>query len=147
MIFKHVYWICIRWEVKMVRRVVISAMFPLLAMLQGTARAEDLSDLRASLQGCLDVAMTAASFEKARMGERGTLVLHCSEQQAQKLYASLARRVPERNVTLLNRDKGTERRFGLSSCYQVKEKAGGTPAEEFSCRIAISVGAALLEAF
>jgi hypothetical protein len=130
----------------MLRQAVVSAMFSLM-MLQGVGKAEDLSDLRASLQGCLDGAMTAASFEKARMGKRGTLVLHCSEQQAQTLYASLARRVAERNITFPNRDKGTERRFGLSTCVEVKEKASGTPAEEFSCRIAISVGAALLEAF
>jgi hypothetical protein len=130
----------------MLRQIVVSAMFSLM-MLQGAGKAEDLTDLRASLQGCLDGAMTAASFQKARMGERGTLVLHCSEQPAQKLYTSLARRVAERNITFPNRDKGTERRFGLSTCFEVKEKASGAPAEEFSCRIAISVGAALLEAF
>jgi hypothetical protein len=130
----------------MLRRIVVCAMLSLMAM-HGSPKAEDLNDLRASLQGCLDASMTAASFEKAHMGERGTLVLHCSEQPAQKLYASLAHRVPERNLTFANRDKGTERRFGLSTCYAVKEKAGGAPAEEFSCRIAVSVGLALLDAF
>src|SRR6516162_8772379 len=101
----------------MLRQIVVSAMFSLM-MLQGAGKAEDLTDLRASLQGCLDGAMTAASFQKARMGERGTLVLHCSEQPAQKLYTSLARRVAERNITFPNRDKGTERRFGLSTCFE-----------------------------
>jgi hypothetical protein len=130
----------------MLRLIVVSAALSLTA-LQGVGRAEDLSDMRASLQGCLDEAMTAGNFDRARMGERGTLVLHCSEQQAQKMFASLARRVPERAVTFPNRDKGTERRFGLSTCYEVKEKANGNPAEEFSCRIAISVGATLLDSF
>jgi hypothetical protein len=130
----------------MLCRIIIGASLSLMALL-GPGRAEDLSDLRASLQGCLDAAMTAASFEKARMGERGTLILHCSDQEAAKLYASLSHRVPDRNLTFANRDKGTERRFGLSICYEVKEKGGGTPTEEFSCRIAVSVGAALLESF
>jgi hypothetical protein len=133
-------------EGNMLRRIIVCVMLSL-TTLHGPGRAEDINDLRASLQGCLDAAMTAASFEKARMGERGTLVLHCSDQQAQKLYASLARRVPERNLTFPNRDKGAERRFGLSTCYEVKEKASGASADEFSCRIAISVGAPLLESF
>jgi hypothetical protein len=118
----------------------------LLIALQRVGRAEDLTDLRASLQGCLDEAMSAGNFDKARMGERGTLVLHCTEQ-AKNMYTSLALRVPERNLVFPNRDKGSERRFGLSTCYEVKEKANGTPIEEFSCRIAVSVGAALLDSF
>jgi hypothetical protein len=60
---------------------------------------------------------------------------------------NLARRATERNVTFPNRDKGTERKFGLSTCLTVTEKANGGPAAEFSCRIAISVGAEVLELF
>jgi hypothetical protein len=42
-------------------------------------------------------------------------------------------KVSEQNMTLRNRDKGAERRFGLSTCY--------TGAAEFYCRISIGVGA------
>ena len=130
----------------MLRGVLASVVLSLIAV-QGVGKAQDQSDLRTSLQRCLNDAMTAGNFDKARMGERGTLVVHCSDQAAQQLYTNLARGVPERNVTFANRDKGTERRFGLSTCYTVKEKANGSPAAEFSCRIAISVGAVLLQSF
>ena len=131
------------WEAKMLRWTLVTVMALLIAV-QGVGKAQDQTDLRTSLRGCLDDAMTAGHFDKARMGERGTLVVHCSDQPAQQMYITLARKVPERNITLSNRDKGTERRFGLSTCYTVKQKADGSPAAEFSCRIAISVGAVLL---
>jgi hypothetical protein len=63
------------------------------------------------------------------------------------MYTTLASKVPEQNMTLRNRDKGAERRFGLSTCYTAKEKADGSPAAEFYCRVSISVGAPLLESF
>jgi hypothetical protein len=129
----------------MLRWVMMSIVLSLIAV--GVGKAQDQSDLRTSLQRCLNDAVTAGNFDKARMGERGILVVHCSDQAAQQMYISLPRRVPERNVTFANRDKGTERRFGLSTCSTVNEKANGSPAAEFRCRIAISVGAALLESF
>jgi hypothetical protein len=66
---------------------------------------------------------------------------------ARQLYINLARRVPERNITLPNGDKGTERKFGLSTCTAVREKTDGTRAAEFHCRIAVSVGSEILELF
>ena len=130
----------------MPRSAAVAAMF-LLIGLQSAGKAQDQSEMRTSLQGCLNEAVTAGNFDKARMGERGTLVVHCSGQPAQDMYKNLARRAPERNVTFPNRDKGSERRFGLSACSAVKEKVDGSPAAEFSCRIAVSVGAAVLELF
>ena len=130
----------------MLRRVSVIVMLLLIAM-QSVGKAQDQSDMRTSLQGCLNNAMTAGNFDKARMGKRGTLVVHCSGQPAQQMYINLARKVPERNVTFPNRDKGTERNFGQSTCYTIREKADGNPAAEFSCRIAISVGALVLELF
>jgi hypothetical protein len=131
-------------EAKMLR--ILSSVLLSFIAIQGAAKAED-QNLRSSLQVCLDEATGAGQFDKARMGERGTLVLRCSDQAAEQMYRTLADRVPERNVTFPNRDKGTERRFGLSTCYTVKEKANGIKAAEFSCRIAISVGARLLDSF
>jgi len=46
------------------------------------------------------------------------------------MYVNLARKVPERNVTLPNGDKGTERKFGLSTCTSVPEKTDRTRAAE-----------------
>ncbi len=43
-----------------------------LVAVQPVANAQDQSDLRTSLQGRLNEAMTAGNFDKARMGERGT---------------------------------------------------------------------------
>jgi hypothetical protein len=129
----------------MLRWVPMVAMILLIAM-QGVGTAQVQSDLRTSLQGCLNDAISAGNFDKARMGTRGTLVVRCSDQPAQQMYMNLGR-VSERNVTFPNRDKGTERKFGLSTCFSVREKADGSPAAEFSCRIAISVGAAVLELF
>jgi len=130
----------------MPRWIPVAVMFLLIAM-QTVGEAQDQSELKNSLQGCLNDAIAAGSFDKARMGERGTLVVRCADQPAQQMYLNLARRVPERNVTFPNRDKGAERKFGLSTCQAVKEKADGSPAAEFRCRIAISVGAAVLESF
>jgi hypothetical protein len=130
----------------MVHRVLVAIVLSLISM-QGIGLAQDQSGLRTSLQGCLNDAMTAGKFDKAHMGERGTLVVRCFDQPAQQMYMTLAHRVAERNITFPNRDKGSERRFGSSTCYTIKEKANGSPAAEFSCRIAISVGAALLESF
>jgi hypothetical protein len=130
----------------MLRCVYWVVVFSLIAT-QNVAKAEDHADLRASLQGCLEGALTAGDFGKARMGTRGMLVVHCSDQAAQRMYITLASKVPEQNMTLRNRDKGAERRFGLSTCYTVKERADGSPAAEFYCRISISVGAPLLESF
>jgi hypothetical protein len=138
--------ICILWEVDMLRAISVTAILLLIAM-QGVARAQEPSDMKASLQGCLSDAMTTGNFDKARMGDRGTLVVHCSAQPAQQMYANLARGVTERNIVFPNRDKGAVRRFGQSTCSTVREKADGSPAAEFSCRIAISVGAAVLESF
>ena len=118
----------------------------LLAMHNG-GKAQDLADMKTSLQGCLNNALTAGNFDKARMGTRGPLVVHCSDQAVRQMYANLARRVPERNVTLPNGDKGTERKFGLSTCTAVPEKTDGTRAAEFTCRIAVSVGSEVLELF
>jgi hypothetical protein len=130
----------------MLRRISVAVISLLIAM-PGVGKAQDQGDLRASFQGCLNDAVTAGNFDKARMGERGTLVVRCSNQPAREMYTTLARRVPERNITFPNRDKGAERRFGLSTCIAVREKADGSPATEFSCRIAISVGVAVLELF
>jgi hypothetical protein len=118
----------------------------LLAM-EHVGKAQDLADMRTSLQGCLDDALTSGNFDKARMGTRGTLVVHCSDQPARQMYTNLAGRVPERTITLRNGDKGTERKFGLSTCTAVRERTDGTRAAEFTCRIAVSVGAELLESF
>jgi hypothetical protein len=119
----------------------------LLAM-QNLGNAQDnLADMKTSLQGCLNDALTVGNFDKARMGTRGTLVVHCSAQMARQLYLDLARRIPERNITLPNGDRATERKFGLSSCTAVREKTDGTRAAEFSCRIAVSVGSEVLELF
>ena len=117
-----------------------------LAMHNG-GKAQDLADMKTSLQGCLNDALTAGNFDKARMGTRGTLVVHCSNQAARQMYVNLARRVSERNITLPNGDKGTERKFGLSTCTAVPEKTDGTRAAEFTCRIAVSVGSEVLELF
>ena len=114
---------------------------------QNIGKAQDLADMKTSLQSCLNDALTAGNFDKARMGTRGTLVVHCSDQTARQMYVNLARRVPERNITLPSGDKGTERRFGLSACTAVRERTDGTRAAEFSCRIAVSVGAEVLELF
>jgi hypothetical protein len=130
----------------MLRWVPVVVMF-LLIVMQSNGRAQDHGEIRTSLQGCLNDAVTAGNFDKARMGERGTLIVRCSDQQARQMYINLAARVSERNVTFPNRDKGTELRFGLSTCHAVRQKADGSPAEEFSCRIAISIGAAVLELF
>lgn len=111
---------------------------------ENVGKAQDLADMRSSLQSCLDDALTSGNFDKARMGTRGTLVVHCSDQPARKMYANLAGKVPERAITLRNGDKGTERKFGLSTCTAVREK---TDAAEFSCRIAVSVGSEILEQF
>jgi hypothetical protein len=116
--------------------------------MQNPGNAQDtLADMKTSLQGCLNDALTTGNFDKARMGTRGTLVVHCSEQMARELYLNLARRIPERSLTLPNGDKATERRFGLSSCTAVRERTDGTRAAEFSCRIAVSVGSEVLELF
>ena len=64
-----------------------------------------------------------------------------------RLYNNLARKVSERNITLPNGDKGTERKFGLSTCTALREKTDGTRSPEFSCRIAVSVGSEVLELF
>jgi hypothetical protein len=104
----------------------------ILVAMQSVGKAQDLADMKTSLQGCLNDALTAGNFDKARMGTRGTLVVRCSDQAARQMYINLARRVPERNITLPNGDKGTERKFGLSSCTAVREKT------EFNCRIAVS---------
>jgi hypothetical protein len=114
---------------------------------ENVGKAQDLADMRISLQGCLDDALTSGNFDKARMGTRGTLVVHCSDQPARQMYTNLAGRVPERTITLRNGDKGTERKFGLSTCTAVREKTDGTRAAEFTCRIAVSVGSELLEQF
>jgi hypothetical protein len=129
---------------QMVGSVLSAAM--LLAM-QNVGNAQDLADMKTSLQGCLNDALTEGNFDKARMGTRGTLVVHCSEQIARQLYINLARRVPERSITLPNGDKGTERKFGLSTCTAVREKTDGTHAAEFRCRIAVSVGSEILDLF
>ena len=129
---------------QMMGSVLFAAM--LLAM-QNVGNAQDLADMKTSLQGCLNDALTGGNFDKARMGTRGTLVVHCSDQIARQLYINLARRVSERNITLPNGDKGTERKFGLSSCTAVREKTDGTRAAEFRCRIAVSVGSEILELF
>lgn len=107
-------------------------------------QAQDLADMRTSLQACLNDALTSGNFDKARMGTRGTLVVHCSDQPARQMYINLSGKVPERAITLRNGEKGTERKFGLSTCTAVREKADGA---EFSCRIAVSVGSELLELF
>jgi hypothetical protein len=130
----------------MLRYFLAAGMTCLIAM-QNVAKAQDQTTLGASLQGCLNNAFTAGNFGKAYMGDRGILVVHCSDQPAQQMYATLAGKVPERNITLRNRDKGLERQFGLSTCYTVKEKADGSPGAEFVCRISISVGAPLLKLF
>ena len=119
------------------------AVLMLLAM-ENVGQAQDQADMRTSLQGCLNDALTSGNFDKARMGTRGTLVVHCSDQPARQMYINLSGKVPERAVTLRNGDKGTERKFGLSTCMAVREK---TDAAEFSCRIAVSVGSELLEQF
>ena len=116
----------------------------LLLAMQNAGKAQDLADMRISLQGCLNDALTSGNFDKARMGTRGTLVVHCSNQPARQMYVNLAGKVPERAITLRNGDKGTERKFGLSICTAVREK---TDAAEFSCRIAVSVGSEVLELF
>jgi hypothetical protein len=129
-------------------RVTIAAVAAvMLVAVQNGGKAQDLADMKTSLQGCLNDALTAGNFDKARMGTRGTLVVHCSDQAARQMYVNLARRVPERNITLPNGDKGTERKFGLSTCTAVPEKTDGTRAAEFSCRIAVSVGSEVLELF
>jgi hypothetical protein len=114
---------------------------------ENVGKAQDLADMKTSLQSCLTDALTAGNFDKARMGTRGTLVVHCSDQAARQMYINLARRVSERNITLPNGEKGTERKFGLSTCIAVREKTDGTRAAEFSCRIAVSVGSEVLELF
>jgi hypothetical protein len=119
----------------------------LLLATENVGKAQDLVDMKTSLQGCLSEALTGGNFDKARMGTRGTLVVHCSDQAARQMYINLARRVSERNITLPNGDKGTERKFGLSTCTAVREKTDGTRAAEFSCRIAVSVGSEILELF
>jgi hypothetical protein len=53
-------------------RYVAVVMLSLIATLT-VAKAEDHADLRASLQGCLDGALTAGNFGKARMGTGGCL--------------------------------------------------------------------------
>jgi hypothetical protein len=118
----------------------------LLAMHNG-GKAQELADMKTSLQGCLNDALTVGNFDKARMGTRGTLVVHCTDEAARQMYVNLARRVPERNITLPSGDKGTERKFGLSTCTAVPQKTDGTRAAEFSCRIAVSVGSEVLELF
>jgi hypothetical protein len=128
------------------RWIPVAVILSLIAM-QSVGKAQDQGNLRNSLQGCINDAVSAGNFDKARMGQRGTLVVRCTDQLAREMYMSLGRGVPERNVTFPNRDKGAERKFGLSMCFSVKEKADGTPAAEYSCRIAISVGAAVLELF
>ena len=130
----------------MLRYCLAAVMTSLIAM-QNVAKAQGHAELGAPLQGCLNNALTAGNFGKAYMGERGMLVVHCSDQPAQQMYTALAGKVPERNITLRNRDKGVERQFGLSTCYTVKEKADGSPAAEFVCRVSISVGAPLLKLF
>src|SRR6516225_1892325 len=117
----------------------VLAVLMLLAM-ENVGQAQDQADMRTSLQGCLTDALTAGNFDKARMGTRGTLVVHCSDQAARQMYNNLARKVSERNITLPNGDKGTERKFGLSTCTALREKTDGTRGAEFSCRIAVSVG-------
>ena len=131
----------------MLRLVPMTAVLLLISTQGGVVRAQEQPDLKASLQACLNNAMTTGNFDKARMGDRGTLVVHCSDQPAQQMYTNLAKGVAERNLVFPNRDKGAVRKFGLSMCYTVREKADGSPAAEFSCRIAISVGAAVLESF
>jgi hypothetical protein len=130
----------------MLRWVPVTVMLLLIAP-QNVASAQEQNDLRASLQGCLNDAIATGNFDKARMGDRGTLVVHCSGQPAQQMYTNLAHGATERNVVLPNKDKGAVRKFGLSTCSTVREKADGSPAAEFSCRIAISVGAMVLESF
>jgi hypothetical protein len=130
----------------MLRWIPMTVMLLLIAT-PSIVRAQEQGDLKASLQACLSDAMIAGNFDKARMGERGTLVVHCSAQPAQQMYTNLARGVAERNIVFPNRDKGAVRRFGQSTCATVREKADGSPAAEFTCRIAISVGAGVLESF
>ena len=112
--------------------------------LQSAGKAQEQSELRASLQGCVNDAITGGNFDKAYMGRRGTLVLLCSDEPARKLYTVLTH-ILERNVIFRNRDKGTQRSFGQSMCSAVRQKADGSPKEEFVCRIAISVGDVVLE--
>jgi hypothetical protein len=129
-------------------RVMIAAVTAVMLLaMQNVGKAQEVADMKTSLQGCLNDAVAAGNFDKARMGTRGTLVVHCSDQAARQMYINLARRVPERNITLPNGDKGTERKFGLSNCTAVREKTDGTRAAEFNCRIAISVGSEILELF
>jgi hypothetical protein len=129
----------------MSRSIPVAVLFLLIA-LQSAATAQDQSDLRASLKACVNDAITGGSFDKAYMGRRGILVLRCSDEPARQLYTVLTR-VPERNTTFRNRDKGTERNFGQSTCSAVKQKADGSPAADYVCRIAISIGDVILEMF
>ena len=129
----------------MYRSVPAAVMFLLIA-LQSTGKAQDQSELRASLQGCVNDAITGGNFDKAYMGRRGILVVRCSDEPARKLYTVL-NNIPERNTTFRNRDKGTERNFGQSTCSEVRQKADGSPAAEFVCRISISVGDVVLQLF
>ena len=78
----------------MLRCVYAVVMLSLIAT-QNVAKAEDHADLRTSLQGCLNGALSAGDFGKARMGTRGMLVVHCSDQAAQQMYTNLASKVPE----------------------------------------------------
>jgi hypothetical protein len=127
------------------RSVPLAVMFMLIA-LQSAGKAQDQNELRASLQGCINDAITGGNFDKAYMGRRGILVVRCLNEPARKLYTVLTH-VPERNTTSRNGDKVTERNFGQSMCSTVRQKANGSPAAEFVCRIAISVGDVTLQLF
>ena len=61
----------------------VLAVLMLLAM-ENVGQAQDQADMRTSLQGCLNDALTSGNFDKARMGTRGTLVVHCSDQPARQ---------------------------------------------------------------
>ena len=76
----------------MYRSVPAAVMFLLIA-LQSTGKAQDQSELRASLQGCINDAITGGNFDKAYMGRRGILVVRCSDEPARKLYTVLNNRV------------------------------------------------------
>jgi hypothetical protein len=75
----------------MLRLAPVTAVLLLISTQGGVVRAQEQPDLKTSLQACLNNAMTTGNFDKARMGDRGTLVVHCSDQPAQQMYTNLAK--------------------------------------------------------
>jgi hypothetical protein len=67
----------------MVRWTLMAVMFSLIAM-QTVVKAQDQSEMRTSLQGCLNDAVTAGNFDKARMGRRGALVVRCTDSRRER---------------------------------------------------------------